>query len=334
MAPQERQKEQEALRTILDSLPLNRCELKQHQVTGEWGWHAPKGKIFRMTGRFIAWCNYSPNDCTYPRPEESLAKLIAEHPEDWEAAIREAGGINKETKVLFEDNVSWGENYAMPEVFKGKWLVVKPNFDGQEIYDIERNVREPVDETRPITPELYVKDELYPYYDRQYFGIIDDIPIRAGKPVPFTFDSPVIEVHWRQEYAQADLDFCRVRLVNYTEPEEDLKIHVPRPIDQKIGVVKDKTQNIVPFVQNYIKAVSGATASEEEALDYMRYQREIGVPFDGDPLKGFEFLVNPFAHVLLPESAKTRENLRNLRIAITSETDVSEVVKEFQERGF
>ena len=115
--------ERSKINKVLASLPLQTCSIEANPVTGESGWKAPHGKLFRVTGRFsINWLESHPN---WPQPQDSSDLLRAGNHMLYKRLLKKAKGDDKKalSDLLQELDLDEFNGYMPPTSFEGKWLV-------------------------------------------------------------------------------------------------------------------------------------------------------------------------------------------------------------------
>jgi len=214
--------------SLLGSLPLENCTRECNPVTKEWGWKAPEGKAFRISGQFVVYYDADSSDMTTCRPLGSADFLKEEYGKKYADFLEETEGDEDEALSLLSNYVNeW--DYGMPDkFFEGKWLMISPDFKQELQLDEQNNLE---------VPELMIKRDIEARADREYFGLIKDISPQSQTITEVFFESKEIQEHWSQDYASAVLGKCKIELVDCLEKEADF--FVPAPIDSKQIYIPD-----------------------------------------------------------------------------------------------
>ncbi|SRR5258708_2252004 len=115
----------EKLHPIIKDLPLEKCSFERNPITREWGWLAPKGFTFKVTGQFVVDSDLT--DPAYPHwshPLSSVDLIKSEYPELYKKLMEESDGDEKFVleeleREQYDDGVR-----GLPESFIGKWLTI------------------------------------------------------------------------------------------------------------------------------------------------------------------------------------------------------------------
>jgi hypothetical protein len=301
--PQESQN-QEFVQEILRNIPLETCTLETDPVTGIEGWHAPYGKAFQITGRFIIFSNTSAGDFSVCRPIPSEEEYISMYHEQYESFLKETQGDQEEAvSLLIDDNDDELYLDYPPTSFEGKWLNLE-QYGGNQI-------------------KLDVREDIQPYIDDGFFLAINNLTPDGDKKNPLFCTTDGMKqfqfVQWHQEYAEVCLGFCTIQLIDYNEPERTLfspekKDDAENTIlvaEEGSGVTSD---DLISSYEELMKITLTDEEREQMRKEQIQLHREVCRPLKDDPLRDFAFLYQQHASRFTPdEKVNWPETLHSFR---------------------
>lgn len=205
----------EELASLLKNLPLETCHYECDVVTKEWGWRAPKDKVFRISGHFVIYTDQSTNEMSLYCPQDSADIIKEEHPKEYQRLLKRAKGDEDTALKFFVENHRNGYFYENipPKFFDGKWLSIEKS-DGVKI------------------PNFIVKKDIEARYDpTAYLRAIEDITPESKIITECRFIWPTDEIWWTQEYVEPVLGKCKIELID--SPDEKKNLYIPKTPDKK-----------------------------------------------------------------------------------------------------
>ena len=236
MKERERTGEQKEFNSLLKEIPLKDCSYEYDLVVKEWGWRAPKDKIFRVTGQFMILCNQSDYCDGLYGPEMSVEMLINENPEKYNECLDGREGNREEALELLHQEVLDFPGMGMPpNFFDGKWLRISSKL-GEE-------------------PCLLIRGDAEIQYNNECSGEIDDISPESEIETGCLFNSTTRSLHWQQYYIEMIPNKSKVQLVDSLENKEIVifestkneKIELPEEVSSRERQNKDKRKALNNF---------------------------------------------------------------------------------------
>jgi len=224
--PQIDKKAWEKFALLIGSLPLEKCTREHNPLTNEWGWKAPEGEIFRISGHFVTKFDQSGIDKTAGHyGHQSADMLKEEYATLFREFLEEAEGNEAEALRLLVEDIHDGLSSGMTpaQSFHGEWLVASPDLK----QDFDKDKESKVDK-----PEIMIKKNVGAWLSRGSLKLIEDITPQSSIVTGVLFDSQSLVVHWQQKYAEAVLGKCKIEFVDDCL-EEEKKLYVPETKDDK-----------------------------------------------------------------------------------------------------
>lgn len=208
--------------SLLGNLPLENCNREHIAVTREWGWKAPKDKVFRISGNFIIWSEQSDLE-DMGRPLESVGALKESHQKEYREFLEEAEGDESRAIDLLYDDIH-DELRTPPKFFDGKWLVVSP--------DLKQDPKAK-EASKLDMPQIKVKSDVQAWAEREYLQGIDDISPQSPIVTDILFASQILAKKWKQYFAEAVLGKCKIDLIDFPDSEKKEGFYIPEAKDDK-----------------------------------------------------------------------------------------------------
>ncbi len=214
--------------SLLKELPLEGCHYECNPVTREWGWKAPKDKVFRISGHFTSASKSEPRYYTYGPPESSAELLKEEYADLYKGFLEKVMGneeraLKSLVEYLNDEKDSYPPLEIPPKFFDGKWLITS--------FDLGESSQQDEEEQAELA-DIFVKKEVDAWYEREaYFQIITDLAPESEKVTGCFFRSPIADICWKQDYALAVLVECRIELVD--SPDKKKELYIPKTINRR-----------------------------------------------------------------------------------------------------
>ena len=214
--------------SILD-FHFDKCQFERNPATGEIGWHAPKGYVFRIEGKFCVkqselikegWEGY-----VSPRPGKDLFVEEYGYEDEYKDFLETAKGDSKKAlRLLIKDIKEWGSSIPtdyIPEFFTGKWIFIESE-DGKSIFDSN-----PDEILSKLTLKIASEAEVFENNDFLEVITLQSEDTKTTTKIAFPSD---LTIDYTQNYAEAVLGGCRITLVKKREKKQGLVAAKPRPI--------------------------------------------------------------------------------------------------------
>lgn len=200
---------------IIKDLPLEKCSFEQNPVTREWGWLAPKGTAFKVTGQFVVDADLT--DPAYPHnshPLSSVDLIKSEYSELYKKFMDESNGDEKFALEELEREQYDDGILGLPEIFIGKWLT------------IDRDT-------------IRVKGPVELQYAALRTRMLPNITPDTDKITGVVFYDPGLDLdgNWIQEYAELKVEQSKIELVEVKE-QEGLFVVDPKDVSDNDGTLQ------------------------------------------------------------------------------------------------
>lgn len=223
---------------FLRGIPFETYRFEQLPVTGEWGWKAPEGQAFRVSGHFVV--DSDQDDIALrSAPQDSVEIWKQKYPGRFRNFLRESNGNEAEAlRLLVEDEDDWGggHRYDSPNFFDGRWLVISPSPQkGLSVKDRDDMYLDEVFKPASLKPpEVRVKADIQAWSEEGFVVLKDLNRGETDTEIQVVFDSPPIMIEWIQYYARPVFGKSRIYLVDCSQ--KDQKLYVPDGRDKSLNL--------------------------------------------------------------------------------------------------